>query len=171
MTYVGLTCRLALALVFALSAGSKVRSPMAFAAFRRSAGQLAAIPDRLATPSAAAVIVAEVVTAAMVLVPSLALAGEALAMCLLLVFTAILARAVARGVYATCHCFGSGSAPVSHAQLVRNGVLVALDAVALVCGPGSASSAGAFAVCVLCALAVAGTAALWDDLTDLITHP
>jgi hypothetical protein len=75
--------------------------------------------------------VAELATAALlVAVPR---AGGTVALVLLAGFTAVVARAVARGSTARCTCFGTVSRrPVSVTDLVRNAVLGAVALVAAV---------------------------------------
>jgi len=174
VTVTALACRLALAVVLALSAGGKARSAATFMAFQQSVKNLAAIPARWAVPTAAAVIAAESACAVALLIPPAEIAGESLALGLLAVFTVVIAAAVARGVRAPCHCFGTSSSPVSADQLLRNAFLIALAGLALAgtaLGGGARISAGAFAVCLMAALPLAGAVAMWDDLADLLRKP
>jgi len=67
-------------------------------------------------------------------------AGGAAAMVLLAGFSAVLVRALHRGVPVRCACFGQpGGPPLSWVDLVRNGLLAALAALATTAGlaPGA----------------------------------
>jgi hypothetical protein len=64
-------------------------------------------------------------------------AGGALAaLALLLIFSAVLVRALRRGGEVRCACFGQvGGPPLSWVELVRNALLAALAALAVAAGP------------------------------------
>jgi hypothetical protein len=113
----------ALAGVFVASAVAKATDLPATARAFRALGLPAPYP------LARSVAVAEVATAALLLV--VPRAGGAVALVLLAAFTAVLADALRRGVDATCACFGSASTgPISGRQVARNALLalVALSA-------------------------------------------
>lgn len=60
-------------------------------------------------------------------------AGGAIALVLLGAFSAVIARALGRGVKAPCSCFGAASGrPISRTDLLRNAALAALAIAALV---------------------------------------
>ncbi|MFI0944308.1 MauE/DoxX family redox-associated membrane protein [Streptomyces sp. NPDC021020] len=172
MIWLDVEARLVLALVFTVSAASKLRSRAAFAAFTTAVGRLAGVPAAYRRPAAALLAAGEVLLAAGLLVPATAHLALALAAALLLAFTAALARALRAPEPVACNCFGPSDRPVSAAQLVRNGLLVALAASALAGGPGQAAGpadvgAGPLLVSLLGAVAAAGAVALWDDLAEL----
>lgn len=74
----------------------------------------------------------EATIAVALLPPPIARVGAAGALALLVVLTAVLARAVAAGRRPRCHCFGARSAaPAGPEAIVRNLALLALGAVAL----------------------------------------
>jgi hypothetical protein len=61
--------------------------------------------------------------------------GAAAALVLLACFSAVLVRALRRGLEVRCACFGRASGPpLSAAELVRNGLLAALAVLALTAG-------------------------------------
>jgi hypothetical protein len=61
--------------------------------------------------------------------------GGGAALVLLAGFSAVLARALRRGVEVRCACFGrAGGPPLSAAELIRNGLLAALAALAVAAG-------------------------------------
>ena len=98
---------------------------------RRQATAASFAALRVPAPRSMAVVVplAELALAAALLAaPALGAWG---AVVLLLAFTAVLARAVVRGVDAPCACFGSARPePVSTTEIVRNGGLIALAVIA-----------------------------------------
>ncbi|MFJ7630082.1 MauE/DoxX family redox-associated membrane protein [Streptomyces sp. NPDC097595] len=174
-----LEARLVLALVFALSAAAKVRSPRAYGEFREAAVALGGpLVSRVITygPSSllAAVPAAEAALAVLLIAPATAAAALLGALALLLLFSLVLARAVRRGAQVACHCFGSSRAPVRGAQLLRNGLLMAMGCLGL---------AGAYAdgavrhpvpvllVALVAAAALSWVVVLWDDLTELLAGP
>jgi hypothetical protein len=132
--------RCLLAVVFAVSAASKVHGPAAYRAFAASLGWI--------RPARAVPAVAFLLTAAEIAIPPLllpartALAGLALAGAVLALLAAGVALAVGRGLGAACRCFGAGDRPLRWAHAVRNAVLatVALIGVAGAAGPGRAAA-------------------------------
>lgn len=173
--------RLVLAMVFMLSAVSKVCSRSAYSGFRgavtalggRPAARAAAARFGAALP--AAVPVSEAVVAVCLLVPATAPAALLAALALLLAFTGALGRAVRRGATVSCHCFGSSPYRLGRPQLARNAFLLAITALGLPgsdLGPGALSTmAPALPVAVVAALALTWAVALWDDLADLLRRP
>jgi uncharacterized membrane protein YphA (DoxX/SURF4 family) len=152
----GQAAALVLAAVFAWAAVAKVAARPATAASFRGLG--------LPAPAALAVAVPVVeVVLALGLVAAPAPASFA-ALAVLLAFSVVIGRAVARGSTVGCACFGGGAEdrPVSVLELVRNGGLGALAIVASGAGAGSAlwpSLPAAVLVTVLVALARVGLAA------------
>jgi thiol-disulfide isomerase/thioredoxin/uncharacterized membrane protein YphA (DoxX/SURF4 family) len=85
------------------------------------------VSDRLANPLGLIVPVVELVTALALLVSVTAWAGSVMALALLALFTAAIARSLARGEAPDCHCFGQlHSAPVNGRLVCRNVALAAL---------------------------------------------
>jgi uncharacterized membrane protein YphA (DoxX/SURF4 family) len=119
VTSFGYACALALAGVFVWAAAMKLAHPARTAASMRALG--VPVPRVLAW----AVPLAELALAvALGTAPS---EGGVVAVGVLSLFSALLARAVRRGVEAPCGCLGTtGSEPVSAADLVRNLLLSGL---------------------------------------------
>jgi hypothetical protein len=122
----------ALWVVFAVSAASKVRSAGGQRAFAESLRPLGLLPGRLLAPTALAVTGAEIavvvgLSCAPVVRP-VASAAFAVATVLLGVLTSGIALALRRGSSAPCACFGASSRPLSRRHLVRNGVLMLIAA-------------------------------------------
>lgn len=138
MSAVGAAAAWLLAGVFAAAAIAKWRSP----------GPTAATLRRLGIPGAEAAArllpgVEAAVAVGLVVAPR---AAAPVAVVLLAAFTAVLGRALARGLDVTCGCFGAASrAPVSSRTLVRNGLLV-LAALAAAAGEGAPTLAATLAV-------------------------
>jgi hypothetical protein len=123
MDLMGQLVALALAGVLVVAAGAKLRHP------RDTATELAAIGLRWPRVLTWAVPAAEVATAvALVVAPAW---GGIAAFALLVGFTTVLMRLVRAGRPVVCRCFGAYSTkPVSRMTLVRNGVLLAMAAIA-----------------------------------------
>ncbi|MCA2185644.1 MauE/DoxX family redox-associated membrane protein [Nonomuraea cavernae] len=179
MDYPAIGCACLVALVFALSAWSKVRGRAAFrefaAATRVLAGSVRArgISDSVARTTALVVVVAEAATALLVAVPYTARAGFALAVVLLTGFSVAIAASLRRGVSTSCRCFGASSAPLSGRHLVRNGVLLAASVAGLVTAGGQLGSPhpGGIAIAAVAALVVAVLLTRIDDLAELFAPP
>lgn len=124
MGELGYTCALALAAVFVRAGAAKLARPSA------ATSSFTALGTPAPAVLAGGVPVAELLTAvALIAAPRV---GAALALALLLAFSAFLARVVASGATAPCNCFGTARAePVSAADLVRNGLLLVLGLPAL----------------------------------------
>ena len=135
MRDLGGAAALVLAVVFAWAAVAKVRTPAETASSFRGLGLPGASQLAKVVP-----LVELAVAVGLVLAPPL-VAWVALA--LVLVFSVVIARAVAAGSTVTCACFGSAAGrgdearPVSAVELVRNAGLGALAVVASGSGPGS----------------------------------
>lgn len=125
MSDVGYCLAVFLAGVFVVAAAAKVRTPTATATTFRRLGVPAADVTARAVP-----LVELVVATVLLAAPR---AGAVGALVLLVAFTAVLARAVARGVDVSCGCFGAASsAPITDVTLLRNALLVAAAVVAAV---------------------------------------
>lgn len=124
-----IVCRAALGLVFALSCWSKARD---MATFAQAVARFQLIGSRWAGPAAALVVLAEAAVAL-----TLALGGRwlvvgfALALSLLLVFSAALLIVLRRGLAVSCNCFGRASRPIAPVDLGRNTVLGTLSGAGL----------------------------------------
>lgn len=153
MDDVGQAAALALAAVLALAAWSKARDLAGTAASFRGL--------RLPAPALLAIAVPAVealTAAALVVRPALA-AWVALA--LLVAFTVVIGRAMARGDDVPCACFGSGATrPVGAGDLVRNAGLASLAVLASGAGSGSALWPSSTAAVAVAAAVSVGAAAL-----------
>jgi uncharacterized membrane protein YphA (DoxX/SURF4 family) len=113
-----------LAAVFVRAGAAKLARPAA------TATSFAALGVPAAGPVARAVPATELLVAAVLLAAPRAGAIGSLA--LLVPFTAVLARAVARGTRTPCNCFGGARAdPISWADVIRNVLLGVLAVAAL----------------------------------------
>lgn len=136
-----LVCRLGLAVVFALAGVAKLADR---AGARKAVVDFGA-PAALAGPIAIALPLAELAVAALLLPAGTARWGALGALVLLIVFSAAIAVAMARGRAPDCHCFGQlHSEPAGWKALARNGLLAGAAGVVLV-GGWSEPGPGAFA--------------------------
>src|SRR4029079_1822099 len=84
---------------------------------------------------------AELATAGMLLPRATATAGAITAAAMLAAFCAGIARVIARGEAPDCHCFGALHSERDGARtLARNGVLLAIAALATAAGPGPSAT-------------------------------
>ena len=129
MTVVTLIARLALAAVFAVAAATKLADREG----TRKAVVAFGAPERLATPVAILLPLAELAVAGLLLPATTAVYGAVGALVLLALFSLAIAVNLARGRTPDCHCFGQlHSEPASWKTLVRNGVLATVAVLALV---------------------------------------
>src|SRR5215213_9288078 len=134
-----LVARLLLAGVFILAGVGKLADLPGFRATLRGFG----VGERPARIGAIALPIAELATAAALLVQPWATWGAAAALLLLAAFTGAMVNALARGDAPDCGCLGAlHSAPVGRRQVARNAVLAAAAVFVLVAGPGSAIAPG-----------------------------
>jgi uncharacterized membrane protein YphA (DoxX/SURF4 family) len=168
--YFLLAARCLLATVFAVAALTKLRSASGFRRFSTTLQKLTALPERQAVRVAVGLIVGEALLTVLITLPLAPRAGFALATVFLLMFIGAVVRAVRRGVFAECRCFGDRSSVLSYPVLVRNALLLAIAAPGVVISPGvkAMDPAG-----VALALASGLTAAVafiryYDDLVRMI---
>ena len=171
MSYVALACRVAVGLVFACSALSKLRGRAAYADFVGSVRALVPAADRGGAPVLAGVVVAaELAVAAGMLPTAVYRPALVLAGLLLLAFGVALALAIRRRVQVPCRCFGATSEPPGRPQLVRNAGLLAVALLGAVVPAGAVAAGGAvtagFTGIVVAVLAVGA-----DDLAVLFPAP
>jgi hypothetical protein len=119
MGYVSVACGVAIAAVFGLSAGGKLRR---LAAFERSLAGLRLFSARWSARVARLVVTLEVIIV-LAFVTGRTEIAFLLAGALLTAFTAIIAWTMRNGVDAVCQCFGFGTSRFSLAHLVRNALL------------------------------------------------
>jgi methylamine dehydrogenase accessory protein MauD len=131
-----LTCRLLLAAVLLVAAVAKLADR---AGARRSLEGFG-VPTFLAPAAALALPIVELLAAIALLPTATAWAGAVAATALLVVFSAAVATAIARGIDADCHCFGNlASARVGYGTLARNLALLVPAAVLAISGDTGAS--------------------------------
>ncbi|MYW05913.1 MauE/DoxX family redox-associated membrane protein [Streptomyces sp. SID3343] len=172
MDYVQLGCACLIGLVFAVSAGTKLRDLRGFV---DSVPELVPMRSALVRPVAAAVLGLEVLVPVTVAVPALRVYGFAVALALLVAFTWAISTALRRGRRAPCRCFGASQAPLGPRQLVRNGVLSAVAALGLVTSVAATSGDGLPPIAGSAVAAVAGLVGAvlivsFDDLVDLFAR-
>lgn len=173
MAYVDIGCRCALAIVFVVSALSKLTGREAFAAFTRSVRRLGVLPSPGAARLAAfAVAAAEVAVPVLVLVgwPPTVVAGYLVAAAMLAAFTVGIAASLRRGDRTPCGCFGRSTVPLGGRHIVRNLLLLAIAVTGLVAtllGSGDLEF-GIAAVAVASGLVVGGLVTVAEDITELI---
>jgi hypothetical protein len=108
------------------------------------------VHDALAGPGALALPLAELAVAVLLVPAATARVGAATASALIILFFAVLARAVIRGQAADCNCFGALASASARTALIRNAVLIAATVAVVAGGTGLAlgelSTAGLLAV-------------------------
>ncbi|MGW6918022.1 MauE/DoxX family redox-associated membrane protein [Kitasatospora sp. NPDC054939] len=168
--YLLLAARCVIAAVFAASALGKLRAPGEFAAALRG---MEVVPDRLAGATAVAVPLVEVALALLVWASEpLTTWGFVLSAGLIALFVGVLVSVLRRGIDASCSCFGSSTAPVGRAHVVRNLVLLAVAATGLAAsatGAGAPAEAAGAALAVLAGLFTAALVVATDTLVDLFS--
>jgi len=169
-----LILRVGLAAVFALAAAGKA---LDLAGSRRAVEEFGA-PRALAGVIGTLLPALELAIAVALLVTPAARAGAVAALALLVVFVAAIARLLARGTAADCHCFGRlHSEPAGQGTLARNGVLVVFAAVIAGGGPGrslaalSGEDAALLVTAVGFGAAAAAAVALWSENRALRARP
>jgi hypothetical protein len=171
LEYVELGCRVVLALVLVSAVVGKARSAASARIFVATLADVGWLPVRLRTRTAYLVVLAEAVTAVLLVVPATATAGLALAALVFGCFTAVLAESVWRGRPMGCACFGGAAEQVGASHVVRAVVLIAIAATgsaARLAAPASPTRPAG----ILATLALAGFAALlvvrWTDLAFIL---
>lgn len=181
MSYLSICMLACLWCVFAVAGWSKIRSRAARRAFAGSLRSVPMLPARLVGPATVTVTVAEIA-----LVPGLgwsavamasgwpaARGGAALVLgltgLLLAVLTTGVVLAVRRGTGARCACFGAAERPLGRRHVARNGILLAVAAVALVSAAGQRGPLPLAGVLVAGAAGAVGALILirLDDLVEL----
>jgi hypothetical protein len=124
-----LFCRILLAVLFAVSAGGKL---MALKDFQLAVAEFRVLPPAWTKPAAVAFVGAELATCGLLAVGGASLAlGFALALVLLVVFSAAVGSALARGINLSCNCFGPNDRRLSTYDLGRNALMILAGAAGL----------------------------------------
>jgi hypothetical protein len=146
--------RLGLAAVLTIAAVGKLLHPTAFHRGLADFG----VPDTLIGPLSRAIPAVELVLAAALIPAATARAAAIAAAALLLVFSAAMARLIARGEQPDCACFGAiAGERVGPTTLARNGALVGV-AVAVAIGTPHESAVAWLAGAEASTVAIAGLA-------------
>ncbi len=184
MTDLSLAALVVAAVIYGTSAASKLRGSASYRAYRDGLDETRLVSGRWMRSVAAALAVAEAVTAVLaaggaillILHRVLVVATAALGAAALLaaVLTGGVAVVVRRGTRASCACFGAATvSQIGGTHLIRNGTLLAVLAAGLVTMTSAVGRPAA--VGVVLALAVAGTASLLlirlDDIVELFRPP
>jgi hypothetical protein len=130
MTYMAVTSRCLIGVVFAVSAFTKLRSGPAFQAFSAWVATLPMLPKGGRSATAIMVVAAEAVTVPLVALPWTSVAGLTIAAAVLAAFTAgtfMAARSQAGAV--PCQCFGPSSVPLGMPHAARNALLCVAAAI------------------------------------------
>ncbi len=170
MNGVLLVSRCLLAAVFLVAAVGKVLDPPG----SRRALQEFGVPLRFVSAGAVLLPAAEVAAAVALLVAPSARWGALLALLLLVMFAAAVARAMANGQAPDCHCFGQlHSEPAGRSTLIRNGLLAIPAVIVIAWGPGPSLTAalgalhgaqiGLVVTSVLAAVLALVAAQLWSE--------
>ncbi|MBB3729022.1 MauE/DoxX family redox-associated membrane protein [Nonomuraea dietziae] len=164
MSHVLVASQVLLAVIFVVSAFSKLRSRTALRSFAATLGMLPG-PARL--PAAAATAAAEVAAAATMMVfPPIGLAVSGM---LLIAFSLWIAVSLRGGRREPCQCFGASATPLGPVHLIRNGLLLLVVALgwATLMFPGDPVTVAGLALAVPVGLAAAALLIIFDDIADL----
>lgn len=123
--------RIALCVVFAVSAFGKLRGDAQFAQFRRSLHGMGLLPDRLVPAVAGAVAAGEAAVALALPWPAAARYGLPAGVGLIAAFTVVVVTVRWRRLDVPCPCFGAGRARVGTGHIVRNLTLLTIGVAAL----------------------------------------
>ncbi|MFG2039137.1 MauE/DoxX family redox-associated membrane protein [Dactylosporangium sp. NPDC048998] len=174
MSYVEAGCRCLLVLVFAVSSTSKLRDRAAWRRFTESVAGLAPVQRLATTPTAVAVVAAEVATTLALAIEPTARVGFATAAGILVALTSAVIIAYRRERRVQCACFGSGSV-VGPRHVVRNAILGAVAVAGLLTASGDPGfavlppgvhPAGA-AIAIVAGLLGGIVMIMFDDLVEL----
>jgi uncharacterized membrane protein YphA (DoxX/SURF4 family) len=168
LSYLELTVRASIALVFLVSSISKAAN--GFESFVDSVRDLGVLPRSWVRASAWLVLIGEFAAwiALAIPVPISAVVGFAIAAVLLGAFAVGIAAAVRRGAAVPCRCFGSSSSPLGRRHIIRNIVLASFSiaGAAGVTLTGPVSPTGAL-VAVAAGLLLGGFVVVLDDIVGL----
>ena len=164
MQLIEIGIRTALGAVFAIAAGSKLRSRAAFDEFIDTLPELGPLRGERLTVVGAAVVALEL--AAPVLLVVHPRAGLALVLGLVGAFTTAMVVALRRGAPLTCRCFGASAQPIGAGHVVRNALLLAATALATAAAWLGERGAPSAEVAIAAALGVIAGVVItrWDDL-------
>lgn len=169
MSVLAMTVRLVLVFVLVAAVFGKLRGAESRRGYLKTFTDMG-LPVALRWPVAVGLVVAEVVTAVLLLVPATAAWGSVAAVLLFGVLTGGVLRVVRSERKVSCNCFGaSRDATLSGVHVGRNLALVALAFAALGLSLNGATAAlPQAAVAAFGALVVAAVVVRLDDLVDLL---
>ncbi|HEY4331777.1 MAG TPA: MauE/DoxX family redox-associated membrane protein, partial [Ilumatobacteraceae bacterium] len=126
MVWVAIFARAVVGIVFVAAGAGKLADRAGPGAGMADFG----VPARFTTAAGYTLSIVELIVAALVIADGTAAWGASAAAALLLLFSIVIARSLARGATPDCHCFGAvHSAPMSHSLLWRD---LGLAAIAIV---------------------------------------
>lgn len=169
LPYLALASRSILAAIFVMSVATKLRTGATRREFVLSVRSLAGTNLRRSVVLAACSIVAELGIVALLAFPVSLSAGFVAAALLLAAYSAILVRALQRGVQASCHCIGSSTGPI-HPWLVGRNIgliLVSVIGLAGIHSPLEATVTVGVVASLAAALAVLIVVSTFDDFVFL----
>ncbi|MEV4481413.1 MauE/DoxX family redox-associated membrane protein [Micromonospora coxensis] len=165
-------CRLAVGVLFAISAIGKLRSRHAFGAFESEVRGMKVLPARWVRPAALAVCLLEAAVVASMAASATAPAGMAVAGVLLTTFSVAITSARRNGTDARCHCFGFRSGRFGRRHVLRNLALTAMCAAGVVAAlttpDGRLGVAGQASATAVAGVIVVATVFL-DDVAFLLS--
>lgn len=168
MINIEIASRCLLAIVFACSAGAKLRSGESFRTFRAWLEDLPVpVVPRRAGVASAAVAGAEVLIVVLIALPWTVLAGFALAAAMLAIFIAGTCLAIWRGTNAACACFGTRGASLGWQHVARDAVLLAVALAGVVASDARGARLAGVAVSLAAAAFLAIGVVFLDDLLSL----
>ncbi|ACU72656.1 hypothetical protein Caci_3754 [Catenulispora acidiphila DSM 44928] len=173
MTFLAISMRTLLGVVFALALGGKLRSRRSFADFAASLREIRWLPGPARAAAPIGVVAVEAVSIVLLAVPATVPFGFALTLLTLAVFTASVGWSLRRGERVRCQCFGTDGGPMGTWEVARNCVLSVAAAAGLLAsaaGPAAAAPAGSAVAAAGGALAAA-MIVRWDDLRYVFSSP
>ncbi|MBV9791119.1 MAG: hypothetical protein JOZ51_23185 [Chloroflexi bacterium] len=170
-THLLLFCRIALALIFAVSALGKARD---VAAFREAIADFKLLPAGLVSAAAWGFLVGEVAVVLLMLAGGALLGlGFVLAIVLLALFAVALLLVLQRRIKVTCNCFGRSEQHVSPYDVLRNLLLIgcSLLGLALVAETGATINSAEVVLIALMAAAFTLCVTNLADIAETLRQP
>ena len=171
MVYILLTCRCLMALMFAVSVVSKVRSRKALKEF---ATWLTSLPvaavRRHRSAGTAAFVAGETLAVACLLVPAAVRTGLVLAGLMLAIFAVGIYLAMRQGVRAPCKCFATSSASLGWPHFYRNVALSVVAFAGALIGADQDPRPAGVAISLAAAVLLLIPVIFLDDLQSLFAH-
>lgn len=165
MPVIVMTMRLVLAFVLLAAVVGKLSDRDAAVTMFADAG----VPALLRRPAVGVLVIAEAVTAALLVIPSAAMPGTLAATLLFCLLTAGVIRIVRSGRTVACNCFGgSAGVPLGSVHIYRNVGLTALSATASALSMETVGSTLPQPATAFTALIIAAVVVRLDDLVDLL---